>query len=218
MNIGYILLAIAVAELYLGVWFLIRYQKSPATVFFGLFAIGSAIYVAANGLGYVLDNLFIGDKIGWAGGVIATACFLPFSLSYPISRHSWRELWQLALWPVAIFVPAVLLTNAVVQRQATYHYAEGYKTSPGELFGLLLTFVGVYWIWSVTSLIVHRRKSDGSHRRNLSVVLGGVLASLAVTTAFDIILPLVTKSHFGYIGSLFTSFWVGATGYIILKK
>lgn len=45
MTIGIILIILAVLELLLGLQFLFRYQKGPTSLFFGLFCVGSAIYV-----------------------------------------------------------------------------------------------------------------------------------------------------------------------------
>lgn len=48
MTIGIILIILAVLELLLGLQFLFRYQKGPTSLFFGLFAIGGAIYVGTH--------------------------------------------------------------------------------------------------------------------------------------------------------------------------
>ena len=46
----------------------------------------------------------------------------------------------------------------------------------------------------------------------------GTFISLAGSMVFDVAVPLIVPSHFGYVGSLLTSAWLGMTAYILVRK
>lgn len=218
MTIGIILLVIALAEFALGLYFIFRYVRSPATIWYGLFCISAAIYVGANGLGYALDSFYIGERFGWAGGILTGAFFLPFSFTYPIPERQARDLLPLVLWPAAVFILPLLLTNLFIADRGIVYYRGGYQTTPGDYFWFMILMFVVYWAWSILNLVRHHRRSDGIHRWQLRMILIGIITSLAVAIVFDIIYPFVTTSRVGYVGSLFTSIWLGFTSYILVKK
>lgn len=220
MIIGYTLLVIALIEFILGLLFIFKYQKSQTTIWYGLFCIGVSVYVASNGSGYIFGASGGGfnEHAGWAGGIIATIMFLPFSYSFPITRKKISELLSLVMWPFVIFLPASLFTDLLISNKGIYKFGESYETSVGIYFWVMILFFGVYWFWSFINLIASHQTSDGIHRWQLKYLILGTLLSFAVTVSFDIIIPLVTSSRFGYVGSLFTSVWLGFTSYILLKK
>lgn len=221
MIIGYILLLIALAEVGLGIWLLTKYQKNQATFWYGLFAIGVAMYVASNGFGYIIHAISGGfnERIGWVGGVILTSAFLAFSYSFPLARKKWSELFPWVIWPFAIFVPGFFLTNVFIKQNGLLHYgAGGYQTDPGPYLWFFLIFYGVYWLWAMINMATTWSRTDGVHRWQVKVIALGTLTSLIIGTVFDVVIPLFTAQRYGYVGSLFTSVWLGVTSYIILKK
>lgn len=125
------LLAIAAAEFLLGLRFIFAYQKSPSTIFYGLFCIAVSIYVGANGLGFAKDNFYISERFGWAGGAMATSLFLPFSYSFPIPRRTIRDLLPLIIWPLVIFPIGFIATELFVRDQAIISFRQGYQTATG---------------------------------------------------------------------------------------
>jgi hypothetical protein len=218
MLIGYVLLLIALAEVILGLFLIFRYQRSQATTWYGLFAIGIAIYVATNGLGYMQNNFYIAERFGWIGGLMTAIFILPFSWSFPLPRKKISELLPFVIWPLAVFVPGILLTNIFLREDAVINYIAGYQTAPGPYFWFMLMFFFVYWIWALANLIYRYTKSDGQHRWMIKMILIGIGLSLVVSVAFDIIYPLVAISKIGYVGSLFSAIWLGFTSYIIIKR
>ncbi len=219
MLIGLILLAISLTEFFLGLYFIFRYEKSQSTIWYGLFYIGMSIYVGANGLGYLGRFFAPGglEQLAWSGGVLATAFFLSFSFSYPIPSRPFRDVVPWVIWPLLVFIPALLRTDLFIGTEGV-RFGEGYKTDQGPYFFVLILFIFFYWAWSLLNLVKNFRSSDGIHRLVLKIVILGVCTSFVVTTIFDIIIPLVTVTRFGYVGSLFTSVWVLFTGYILVKK
>ncbi len=218
MIIGYILTLLGVIEVGLGLYFLFRYQKSPATISYGMFALGSAVYVGANGIGYLTGSFFIGERLGWVGGILATIFFLPFSLSFPFPRKSWQELLPWIAWPTAIFVLGLLFTDLFIEQSGTVKFGEGYKTATGEYFWLMTLFIAIYWIWSIANLVRSHHISGGFQRRILQYVLVGTIISLSGAIIFDVIYPLVETSKLGFLGSIFNVAWLGMTAYILVKQ
>ncbi len=218
MLIGYTLILIALAELALGLYLITKYQNSQAKIWYGLFCMAVAIYVGANGLGYLRDNFYIAERVGWAGALLTSIFILPFSFSFPLPRKKFGELWPLVVWPILIFIPAVLTTDLLLNNQGSINYTQGYQTLQGPYFYAMVSLFGVYWLWALINMFWRRSHSDGVHRRQLNLILLSIVFSLAVSTVTDIILPIVTKSALGYVGSLFSSVWLGFTAYIILRK
>lgn len=218
MLIGLILLALALTEFLLGLYFIFRYEKAQSTIWYGLFCIAVSIYVGANGIGYVTDLINVAERLGWVGGITLTIFFLPFSYSYPIPQRSVRELLPWIVWPFFIFVPNLLFTDAFLLDQAIRRYSQGYQTAQGDFFWFMILVFAVYWIWSIRNLIVRLSTSDGIHRTVLRFVLAGIGVSLLISVIFDIVIPVVTVARYGYVGSLFTSVWLGFTSYILVKK
>lgn len=219
--IGWILIIIAVAEFFLGFWFLTKYQKNQATFWYGLFSMGAAVYVMSNGFGFLgLGDPNYTEKVGWSAGAFLTACFLGFSYSFPLPRKTMSELLPLVIWPIIVFVPAILFTTLIIgfSDNQLFNYKTGYMTASGPYFWTFMLFFGAYWTWSIRNLIINYVKSDGIHRWQMGNILFGVATSLVVSITFDIIFPLVVLTKFGYIGSLATSVWLGFTSYIIVKK
>jgi len=218
MIIGVILLVIAIAELFLGLRFIFGYEKRQATIWYGLFCIAVATYVGANGLGFITDSWFIGERIGWVGGMLTAILFLPFSFSFPIPMRQVRELFPWVIWPIVIFVPGLLFTDLFVRDNAVIRYSQGYETAEGPYFWFMLVIFSLYWFWSIINLFTRFRRSDGLHRWQIRMIITGIVLSLIVSVIFDIVTPLVTINRVGYIGSLFTSVWLGFTSYILVRK
>lgn len=218
--IGWILLIIAVAEFCLGLFLIFGYQKSQATFWYGLFAVSAAIYVGANGLGYVggvISGQFA-EQLAWVGGINTAFFFLAFSYSFPLPVKNNMDLLPWVVWPVGLFTIGIFFSEVFVGEKFIPSFGSGYKTEAGPLFWFMILVIGLYWVWSVTNFIRRARISDGVFLRNIQLILAGIFCSLLVSSVFDIYMPLMNVTRFGYVGSLFTSVWLGFTSYIILKK
>lgn len=219
MIIGYVLLAIAIVEIIIGLNLLFKYQKSLSTLFFGLFTFSAAIYVGANGAAYAQSSYTgLHDALAWVGGALATTFFFAFSFSFPYPKKTVAELFPWIVWPIVVFVPSILFTNAVIVHQPKYQIGTEYSNTPGPIFWLFLVMFFVYWGWALINFIRYYRKSSGYYRMFVRILLTGIIVSLISSSIFDIFLPMFTKSGFGYVGSLLTSVWVIGAGYLMVKK
>lgn len=218
MIMGLSLIVVSLIELWLGCWFFYRYQKNQAIIWYGLFTLAVALYVGANGLGSITDNYFIHEKISWVGGILTAIFFLPFSFSFPIQQKKGSELVSLVFWPAIIFTAGIVFSNSFINEPPQPNLVEGYQTSPGELFWLLITSFFGLWIWSLSNLVRSYKRVDGIKKSQTRILTIGVSLSLLVSIIFDIFYPLFTVSQVGFVGSLFTSIWLFTTSYIIIRK
>lgn len=220
MITGTILVILALAQLILGLRFIFGYQRSQTLVWYGLFMVGVALYVGANGLGYLKLLLTQGqaEHLAWTGGALTATFILPFSFVFPLQRKSARELLPWVLWPLLIFVPGILWTNAFILQKANVNFGNGYMTQPGSFFPFFLIFFALYWLWALVNLVRSYRGTDGIHRQQVKIFLIGTLVSVLISSYFDILRPLTSATQFGYVGSLCSSIWFGFTAYILLKK
>lgn len=221
MTIGVILLVLAFTELMIGLRFIFSYERGQASVWYGLFAISVSIYVCFNGLGYtgyVVDGNYA-ERFAWLGAVMLTTFFLPFVYSFPYSSKKVSEVISWVAWPILIFGGGFIGTELFVKSNKLYNYRSGYQRVMGEYMWVFLVFFFAYWVWSIFELSRRLRKSDGIHKSQIILVLFGIIISLLVSTIFDIILPITAGLNpYGYIGSLFTSAWLIATSYILIKR
>jgi hypothetical protein len=219
MVIGYILLAISLAEFALGLWFLLAYRKQQSTLWYGLLSIAIAIYVGANGFGY--SNIFSGqfsEHLAWVGGALTAIFILPFSYSFPLVHKRIQDLLPAILWPLLIFPPAILFTGLIVEQQSRIRFGSEYAISTGPYFWTFIIFFATYWILALINLRRSFSTSDGQHRSTLKAVLAGLITSLVISSIFDIAIPLFGDSSFGYIGPLCSAAWLGFTSYILVKR
>lgn len=219
MVIGIVLLAVAAIEVVVGLWLIFGYRRSAPTLWYGFLALGIALYVAANGFGFTgILSGHLSEHLAWTGGAFATIFILPFSFTYPIIRKSNRELLPLVLWPLAIFPLAILFTRLIIDQQSIVQFGKGYATSTGPYFWTFIVFFAIYWIWAVANLVRSFAGSDGQHRTYLKAILSGLVISLVISSTFDIVIPLLGATPFGYVGPLCSAVWLGFTSFILVKK
>ena len=128
--IGYILLIISVVEVILGFYLIFRYVKSPATIYYGLFALSVALYVGANGYGFspFSENDIWLEIIAWIGGTFTAPFILGFSYSFPYPRKSNKEILSLVLSPLVFFFVVILFSNTFVDHNSVISFDEGFQS------------------------------------------------------------------------------------------
>lgn len=220
MVIGIILTILALTQFALGLNFIFRQRHNQTLFWYGLFMVGAAMYVGANGFGYLnwLLTQSQAEHLAWAGGAMTAIFILPFSYTFPLPRRTMRELLPLVAWPLIIFVPGILWTNAFILQKAIVNFGNGYVIQPGDFFSFFLAFFIVYWLWAFVNFVRSLRAADGVRRQQITIFLIGAAISILISGYFDILKPLTDASRFGYIGSLCSSIWFGFTAYILLKK
>lgn len=220
MLIGYILLVIAAAQVLIGLTLIFRYQKKPATIFYGLFALSAAVIVAANGIGYLSNTVPANtlETITWSSAILLPIFFLGFCFSFPIPRRPIREILPLIIWPIFIFPLAIISSDSIIIHRHIEAFRDNYAVSPGQLMWMYIVVFSVYWIWGIYLLIKEHTKSTGYYRWFIRIVIISVFISLTTSVYFDLIQPIANTSRYSFIGSLFTAVWVIITSYLMLKK
>lgn len=105
-----------------------------------------------------------------------------------------------------------------VPNSPSFFFGKGYAASTESYFWAFIAFFAVYWIWAVANLLRSLASSDGIHRTYLKAILAGLVISLTISSIFDIVIPLLGTTPYGYVGPLFSAVWLGFTSYILVKK
>lgn len=216
--IGYFLLLLCIIQISLGIWLLTKYEKGQATFWYGFFSFAVAIYVGANGLGYLKwVSPDIAEHFAWFGGMATAALFLPFSYMYPIKRKHISELVSLTLWPLAVFFFGIFFSEAFILHVSGKSFHDGYGTSQGPQFWFMVGIFGFYWTWALINLVRSSLVLSGPIKKNLGYVIIGTVASLGISIIFDVVAPITSSNPAGYFGSIATSIWLFVTVYIIVR-
>lgn len=220
MIIGLILLGLAIIQVVIGLIMFFRYQRSLATTFYGCMALGVAIYVGANGFGF-LDKIIspsTAEAFTWLGGILLSTFFLAFSFTFPIAKRTLREIMPLVVWPLLVFIPSILFTDTVIVHRPIHSFGNDYVVRAGPLMWLWVITFAWYWIWGIANLVQTYRSSSGYYHWFIKIFLVGIIVSLLLGSFFDILQPLTNQARIPYIGAMCSSVWVIVTGYLMLKK
>jgi len=219
MNIhAYILGIIGILEVALAIWFLVKYKRTLAIVWFAIFVFGIAGWVLSNSLLYAtLDYQFLADRLVWFFGVVLTGSFLLFCRYFPYSVTEEKKS------DILYFLAPVLFFAFVIFVSKNFIITLDYNYNPpvfnfGPLFFLFPLFFFSYWFYSIYQLVIKFRKSDGIHRWQLRLLLWGVCLSFTFGAIFDVIFNWLKITGFEMIGSESTIFLLAFTTYIIFKR
>lgn len=216
---GYIMFAVAGIEVLLAFFLMTKYQKNPIAFWYSFFVWGVIGYVGANAVTYVNFGapLFF-HLLQWFSGVVATAAFFMFALHFPIrtSRPGAYE-WVLFVFPVALFFFLIFFSGNFITGLSQKFLPD--QQIYGKTAMSFAVFFAFYWLLSIIHLVRKYYSSDGIHRWQLrTLLLGAVAGPLALSSIFDVYLPLSGHYGYGWIGPETSIIWLGFTSYIILKK
>ncbi|MFH0952586.1 MAG: histidine kinase N-terminal 7TM domain-containing protein [Patescibacteria group bacterium] len=217
---GIVLLIIASLEVILGIYIVLRYQRSEINLWYVLFIFSVALWVGTNSYIYLTNPggaSYEFEKISWFAGVLVTATFLMFSFYFPYKSKTISPHYLfLVIIPVLFFTPYIFAGKLFLEGIKVTD--QGYGIEVGPLFYLFPIFFLVYWSWAITNLFKKFKVSDGVHHWQLKYLLIGVIVPVAIITITDIFLPWLSSSKLGWVGSASSAIWLGFTTYIILKK
>ncbi|MBU1148654.1 hypothetical protein KKI23_01045 [Patescibacteria group bacterium] len=223
LNYFYLLLAVGLIELFLGIWLLIKYQRSAINTWYGLFIFSVAAWVFSNAGLYLSEylgnnnSLFLFNQLTWLAGVVLTCAFLFFSFVFPFSQKPIKKwAYLLFLIPLTLFSFLVFFTDNF--QTDILIAANSQRYVMGDLFYLFPPFFFVYWIWSITNLAKKYQAADGIHKWQIKYLLIGIIVSLLIIIGVDIIPITFGWKVINGVGEFATLIWLFFTSYIILKK
>lgn len=216
----FILTPIFLAELVLGVFLLVKYRRGAVNSWYTLFVFAVTAWVGTNiflnGLQFGEQSLIL-EKVTWFIGVFITSFFLMFSFYFPFSK---KKLSKSYLWLVivpAIFFTVIIFSNDLFIKEVIESHST-YTLVTGPLYFTFPVFFIFYWMWSVINLVTKFRIADGLHKWQLKYLLMGILIPLPIVLVTDILLPTVTDSALGWVGSVSSIIWLGFSAYIIYGR
>jgi hypothetical protein len=218
---GYILIAIGLIEVVLGLWFLYRYKRTATNNWYIAFVLSIAFWVLANAGIYFfannLDKAQFYNELTWLGGVFIAFTFLFFSFYFPISLKPVKGYsYFLIIIPLILFVYLIFFSSLFVTSMA--FEGNNQKFFTGSLFFLFPAYFFIYWTWGIINLVRKLKRTDGIHVQQLKLLLTGVIISSVFIVIFDLIYPLMGKAVISGLGPELSIIWLGFTSYIILKK
>ena len=219
----YILLVVGLIELFLGIWLLIKYQRSAINTGYSVFVFSVASWVLSNAGLYLSEHLnngswlFLFNQLTWLTGVILTCAFLIFSFVFPFSQKPIKKwAWWLFLIPLALFTFLIFFTDNFQTNIIMAENSQRYVM--GNLFYSFPVFFFFYWIWSIVNLAKKYQVADGIHKWQIKYLLIGIIVSLLIIIGVDIIPITFGWKVINGVGEFATLIWLFFTSYIILKK
>lgn len=216
---GYIMIPIAILDFLLGIYFLTKYQRSTSIIWYSIVAFGMVGYVLSNAVTYLWPEAPVFYHLSqWYSGVVVSAAFLLFVINFPFRFREKGQFEDLLFWfPVILFLYLIYLSSDFIVGLDPSRLP--WKQNYGSAAIAFPVFFVIYWIVILRQLVQKLKNSDGIHRWQLKTFLyGAVLIPLLSSTVFDVFLPLNNIVGYGWIGPEFSVIWLGATGYIMVKK
>jgi len=177
---------------------------------------GAAVWVASNALDYILFSIFL-TRLTYAGAVLIAVGFFYFSLYFPFQKFSISKMhhFLIILLPAILIVILFTATNIFIRDinwdtlQITY----------GSVFHIFNIVFLIYWFWGIYNFVKKYRTADGIHRWQLKNIFWAIIFSLIAGITTNLILPWVFGIWtLGWIGPMFSIFFLGFASYILFKR
>lgn len=214
---AYTLTAIGILEILLGIYFLLKYQKSPVTNWYVVVTLSIAAFVLCNAVTFstrAASEFFHTSQ--WFAAVVLTAAFFMFIIHFPFRLYRPTPHESLLFWiPVIIMLFVIYFGDFITSLDFSYLPA---KQNYGGTFWAFLAFFLTYWAIVIYNMVKKIRRSDGIHRWQLRTLLfGGVLPPLILATVTGVIFSPLSITGYFWLGPEATIIWLGFTTYIMVK-
>ncbi len=212
---------IGVIAVCLGIYFLTRYQRSPAIIAFAMACVSIGGWVLANGPTLILDTAGkaydLITRLAWIFAFLIFIFLYLFMLWYPVplEKISGRFLTALSL----PFVLASLLVYG------SDNFIEGFQPTKygNTIYGPDYWIISIYFFVLFFLVIFEGVKKmkilDGIHRLVMSSVLWGTVMSGVIGLMNNVVLPY----YFGietipWLAPFMSLIWLGFVGWVLVRK
>jgi hypothetical protein len=224
MNIhAVIIIGVAVAELMLGLYVLLRNRKDSISITFFALVVSIVIWVTANAvlvgsLQGIMNALYY--KVAYFSGILIATTFVQFAWVFPYKSANTSKTVKTALSFIVLlffalfFFSDVLIVDVVKNGNTS-------DITYGNIFSVYIAYFAGLFIWAFYVLISKAIKADGLHRWQLKLVIISVMIPFIVNITTDIIMPWLGYARgtwLVYLGAESSIVWVGLTSYILFKK
>jgi len=216
MDIKYTILLIALLNFIIGFFVLSKNRKSTVNLSFALVSFDLGFW-AVSMFFYVKPLVF--DSETWIKIVYLFVIGLAVIWTYffKIFLEVKDKIFPISITLVAFFFIYILInTDYWVKEVITKPW--GPETILGPAYGLFGIYILITIGWVVYYWVKKILQSRGIQKIQLLYVFAGGFIYSILATIFDVVLPLITgNSRFFWISTYFSLFFVGATGYAIIK-
>ncbi len=218
-----LLMATAVANLWVGVYVFTRAPKAPLNRAFAFLAVATSCWAVALAVGYHVDprstNVHHTTAIirfAFAAGSLFAVSFLLFIDRFASISPSSRKLVQYALVPIGIAFCVVSFSPWIVYSAKSLD--EGLQVTYGPLHPLFAVYALVGLALTVQLLLTKYRCSEGLEKVQVRYVILAFVLSGALITTTNVVLPLLLNtSAYGRYGPLFSLILLGITAHAIIR-
>lgn len=214
-----LLLVVTITNVVIGLVVLFRQRHQPASLAFVFFTIGISLWAMTNALFQLTTSVFLGTVFALASyysGIVIALPLYSFTINFPKAQsvEKQRRL-KYMLWIYGILLGIIISIPGLTLKSVVYDPIGRLITGPGLIFyGLSLAFFifgGMFHLWK------KRSSADKLEKRQISMILLGMLFAATFGMFFNLVLPLLGDYSLVWLGPDFTLILVGLMGYAIVR-
>lgn len=209
-------LIVAVVNLWLGAFILLRSRQDKTKIFFGILAIIVGLWVFSNFILRIVANYFLQRF------TFSIAALLPFFailwLFYfqgSLTKRKKVILWVLGFCSVIFFFLPLFGDIIVKTALPVYDPFAGFE--PGRLFSLYVIYFSLFAFLPLFICADIWRRSKGIKREQIKYIFFGFLLFIITGTLFSLFLPLIGINKFSSLDCTFSIFFVCFSTYSITR-
>lgn len=214
---------VGVGELVLAIFFWVTNSKNEIRKVMALLAFSTSIWVITSGLtSYVsqtpVTTFFM--RVVFLSGVLLITALLHLTLIYPLQITRLDKIHGWLLYAPAILFSVISFTSNTIVSGFSGSATDSGRIIPGPLYNAYNIYVFGVYLLAVVILFIRRRRSDGIHRTNLSLIFWSVVIGGIPAVIIDLLIPVFSKGIYpnANYGAISTIVWLGATTYIVSRK
>lgn len=212
---------IGIVALCLGIYFLTKYQRSPAIIAFAMACISIGGWVLTNGPTLALDTAGkaydLLTRLAWVFASLIFIFLYLFMIWYPLPSEKISSRFLTAL-----FLPFVLISLLVY---GSDNIIEGFNPSKygSTIYGPDYWIISIY-LFILFALIIFEsirklKVLDGIHLLVMRFVFWGTLISGVIGLVNNIVLPYYFKIEtVSWLAPFMSMVWLGCVGWVLMRK
>jgi len=218
-----LLMATAVANLWVGLYVFSRAPRAPLNRAFVFLALATSCWAVALAVGYHADPKSTDPqsttaiiRFAFAAGSLFAVSFLLFIDRFASTSRGSRILVQYGLVPVGVAFFVTSFSPWIVSSAKSVD--QGLNVNYGPLHPLFAAYALIGLAVTVHLLLTKYRRSEGLEAVQIRYVILAFVLSGALITTTNVVLPLLLKtSAYGRYGPLFSLILLGIIAHAIIR-
>lgn len=209
-------------ELILAIYFWITNSKNEIRRVMALLAFSTGMWVITSAIVAYKSTSQINNFINalvFCFGVILITALIHLFLIYPyrILKIDWLHI-VLLYFPALIFSASALFTKSIASGSTGGLINVG-SVIPCRLYPVYNIILFLIFIIAILLAIYRYKKSDGSNKKNLSIIISSIIIGAIPAVYYDLLNYFINPEMRGNSlwGNIGTIIWVGVTAFIIYK-